>query len=206
MFIEKILRWLTPYKYLDDPIESAPEGKKRNKLSAKEHLERGLLGVEVITINGEMGSEEAKERLLTAEADRAYYVHTGKRHQLAVKFLPRSSKRYQYRSNKHRRELKPVIYPNVKVFDRTHIVPIGYHGSESDNRLLVGFDSTINRKHLNNFEAQVAKINNRKTILWFVDIEKKPDESAVWKAYVWDESGNLLKSGKWHDKSKFLWL
>lgn len=194
---------MTPYKYVDAPLEDVRQNKK---ISAKEHLERGFLGVSVITVSSSMEEEEAKERLLLSESDRAYYVHTSQRHQLAVRFEPKSSKRYQYRSDKHRKQLSPIIYPDVKVFDRTHIIPIGYHGSESDNRLLVGWDSGINRKELNQFESKIGKINNRATILWFVDIKKADDGSAIWHSYVWDETGKLLKKGVWHDKKKFFWL
>ncbi|EKR9302822.1 hypothetical protein P9705_001263 [Enterococcus faecalis] len=202
MIIAKFLRWLMPYKYLDEP---SPKNIKKSKLTAKERLESGLLGVEVITINSTMSAKEARDRLLTSSYDRAYYAHSINNHQLAVKFKSNSAKRYQYRSDKHRKMLNPIIYPDVKVFDKTHIIPIGYHGSESDSRLLVGFSSQINRKDLRIFESKVAKINKQKEVLWFVNIEKQEDCSAEWRSIVWDAEGTVLLEGCWHDKSKFSW-
>lgn len=56
-----------------------------------------------------------------------------------------------------------MLYPEGKeAFDRTHIVPIGFHGTESDNRLLVGWNSNQNRVQINKFEKKVRKFNDRK--------------------------------------------
>src|SRR5699024_12125259 len=55
--------------------------------------------------------------------------------------------------------LKPLIYPRDqgKPFDRTHLLPIGYHGSENDERLLVGWDSDANRGPFRSEERRVGK-------------------------------------------------
>lgn len=90
-------------------------------------------------------------------------------------------------------------------FDRTHVIPIGYHGSENDNRLLVGFNSKLNRKDLRDFEIKVSKLNDEMTILWFVSIDRQPDDSAIWYATIWDEKGNILMEDQFHDKDKFVW-
>ncbi|HAQ1518031.1 hypothetical protein NNC41_08025 [Enterococcus faecium] len=205
--INSFLRWLTPYKYTDEVVVNKTN-RKKNKvaLSPREMLDRGILGVKVLEINKPLEIESAKEKLMGAEADVAYFYHDKIRHQIAIKFNPKSSWRYQERDDLKRRKLRPMLYPaGEEAFDRTHIVPIGFHGTESDNRLLVGWNSHQNRVQINKFEKKVRKYNERKTILWFANIHKQPDGTAKWKAVIFDENGGKIIEETWHDKSKFIW-
>ena len=67
------------------------------------------------------------------------------------------------------------------------------------SRLLVGFNSELNRQDLNDFETYIKEVNNETTVLWFVDIEKQVDDSALWKAYVWDMEGRAIAIDTFHD-------
>ncbi|HFN1911269.1 TPA: hypothetical protein ACHBEL_000809 [Enterococcus faecium] len=201
------MRWLTPYKYTDEIVEKRAKKKvKKTMLTPKEMLDRGILGVKVLEVNQPFELDNARDRLLRAEVDVAYFYHDKSKHQIAIKFNPKSAWRYQARDDLKRRKLKPMLYPEGKeAFDRTHIVPIGFHGTESDNRLLVGWNSSQNRVQINKFEKKVRKFNDRKIILWFANIQKQPDGTAKWEAVIFDEDGKKVMSEVWHDKAKFVW-
>ncbi|HBK5747161.1 MULTISPECIES: hypothetical protein [Enterococcus] len=207
IIVSSFLRWLTPYKYTDEVVvKRAKKKDKKAVLTPKQMLDHGILGVKVLEVNKPFESNSAREKLLGAEADVAYFYHDKSKHQIAIKFNPKSSWRYQARDDLKRRKLRPMLYPEGKeAFDRTHIVPIGFHGTESDNRLLVGWNSNQNRVQINKFEKKVRKFNDRKTILWFADICKQPDGTAKWEAVIFDENGKKVMSETWHDKAKFVW-
>lgn len=210
--IEHFLRWLTPYKY--DDIGTKPskknnekENKKEQEINAKEHVEKGLLGISISNMAEPLELKKAKERLLACPDDKGYFIHTHEKHQLGVRFAPDSAFRYQHRSDSVRKKLKPLIYPLSKVsYDRTHLIPIGFHGSESDDRLLVGWNSELNRGQMNEWEKNVKKYNKKNTILWFVDIERNNDDSVTWKAIIWNDKGKKVMDAEWTDDSKFVWL
>lgn len=86
------------------------------------------------------------------------------------------------------------------------MIPIGFHGSENDERLLVGFHGKINKGKLKTLEEYVTNVNSNEPILWFVDIRRQPDQTAIWNATIWDEEHNLIADESFHDKSKFVWL
>lgn len=87
-------------------------------------------------------------------------------------FGSNSGNRYKARSSAERKKLKPFLYPNQgKAYDRTHLIPIGYHGSESDQWLLVGWDSDQNRNDLKEFEKAVKKLDF--PIFWYTEVRKE---------------------------------
>lgn len=169
---------------------------------------RPKLGLDMVDMQKPLTIKDAYDMISRSKARIAYYYHDSDYHQIAVRFEPRSIKdKYKPRDGAERRKLKPLLFPIQDVpFDRTHVIPVGYHGSESDKRLLVGFNSEINQNELQEFEFRVANINKSKTILWFVSIEKQFDGSALWRTTVWDERGKVLKQAEFHDIKKFVWL
>lgn len=207
--INLFLRWLTPYKYTEDVVNKKRKrviNKKQRVLTAEEMLMHGVIGVRIIDVGSQFYQESALEKLLNVKEDVAFFYHDKNRHQLIIRFKPNSAYRYQARSDSKRRGLKPMLRPIKKSgWDRTHLVPIGFHGTESDNRLLVGWDSVQNRVDINRFERKVRKLNDTQTILWFADIRKEKDGSATWDAYIFNEMGKKLLEDTWHDKSKFTW-
>lgn len=94
------------------------------------------------------------------------------------------------RNNNRRKKLIPKVYPKQNVpFDRTHLIPFGYHNSERDSRLLVGWDSKQNQGPLNEFEQKMKKLPFN--ILWLTIIEKK-DFGAIWKYRIYRASDRKL--------------
>lgn len=90
------------------------------------------------------------------------------------------------RSNEDRQKLEPMIRVTDRQFDRTHLIPFGYHGSENDNRLLVGWDGNQNKNELNRFEKKVReKINSKMPIYWLTQINKIKG-GLQWHYRVWD--------------------
>lgn len=94
------------------------------------------------------------------------------------------------RNNGRRKKLVPKVYPKQDVpFDRTHLIPFGYHNSERDSRLLVGWDSRQNQGVLNEFEQKIKKLPF--DILWLTIIERK-DFGASWKYRIYRKSDRKL--------------
>jgi len=52
----------------------------------------------------------------------------------------------------------------------------------------------------------VTNVNSKEPILWFVDIRRQADQTAIWNATIWDEQHNLIADESFHDKSQFVWL
>lgn len=175
--------------------------KQANKPKSKK------LGLEMVDLSFALNKQSALEMMQSSDARVTFYWHDDKSHQVAVKFDKGGIKdEYKTRSNSDRRKLEPLIRPYAKSnVDRTHVIPIGYHGSESDKRLLIGFDSHINQVKLKNFEEYASKVNKQKSILWFVDIRRQDNDSVKWHAVVWDENGKSIIEKTFHDKRKFQW-
>ena len=102
-------------------------------------------------------------------------------------------------------ELKPLVYPRMNVaYDRTHLIPFGYHGIENNSALVIGWSSSHNRNELRNFEIEMNKKNKTKDLVWFTYVTRKP-EYGVWTYKVFDAKsreivGELtlkLKCGDW---------
>lgn len=116
--------------------------------------------------------------------NRVWCYHDSKRHHLFAHLLPQSGEQFRERDNQKRRKLEPMLYPtDVGVYDRTHVLPIGYHGSERDRRLLVGWDSVANRGIFETFERKHKQ--SSKPVYWLTAIERTPD-GATWLYRVYD--------------------
>lgn len=192
-----------------DPKDTELASKSDDTSNPKDVFEfsKDELGVKIMNVTEPFDEKDAFETISRSASNLAYYYHSEEYHQIAVKFKKGSRKsHYQKRDDVARRQLKPLLYPNSnQPFDRTHILPIAYHGSENDNRLVVGFNSKLNRKNLYDFEVEAGNYNDKQTILWFVSIDKQPDTSAIWYATVWDEKGKILLEDSFHDRDPFTW-
>lgn len=117
-------------------------------------------------------------------ANRVWCYHDSKRHQIFAHLTPRSGSQFGERDNLKRRKLEPMLHPtDVGTFDRTHLLPIGYHGSERDRRLLVGWDSSANRGIFESFESKYKKSD--RPLYWLTSIERTPT-GATWLYRVYD--------------------
>lgn len=114
----------------------------------------------------------------------AWCYHDRNVHQVVAHVLPRAGYLCRERSNKERKMLRPKLYPRQnKPFDRTHLIPIGYHGSENDSRLLVGWDSDANRNEFNEFE-QIQK-KRPYPLYWCAFITRMP-YGAKWEYIIYN--------------------
>lgn len=119
--------------------------------------------------------------------------HDANVHQLFARFDPGDGWRCRERDDAARGQLKPLIYPkNQGRFDRTHLIPIGYHGSENDNRLVVGWNPRQNQQEFAEFEKVQKK--RKEPIYWQTLITKTP-AGANWRYRIYDaRTGILLDS------------
>lgn len=219
-----INKWISPYKYHfeDEIVETkSTQGKRKKKKfkgvhkpkltveqekKKKEFLATGALGIDLVTMNEILDEKTALTRLDRSKSGVAYYYHNKKHHQIAVKFEKASAWKYHARNDAKRKKLVPIIEHKVKGRgDKTHVIPIGFHGSDHDERLLVRFDSSINKGKLKTTEEYIANINKDEPVLWFVDIQRQNDDTAIWYTTVWDENSNILVKEEFHDKNKFSW-
>lgn len=80
-----------------------------------------------------------------------------------------------------RATLKPLIRPKTGMYDRTHLIPFGYHGSENDSRLVIGWSPRANQGKLNEYEREIKRLNKTRAVLWVCSVELSPTrKSATW--------------------------
>lgn len=183
--------------------------KKMDGKSITYIVESDLVGVVLEKIKKPIDAKKIKEMCQTKVSDIGMYYHDKKRHQVIVPFDKDSAFRYQYRSDSKRKTLKPLLYPlSNKAFDRTHVIPIGYHGSENDNRLVVGWDAEQNRVDMSEFEKEVSEINKNKKIVWFTDIirgDESNNYTNTWTTTIYDKKGKELLKKTFEYKCPFRW-
>ena len=138
-----------------------------------------------------------------------WYYHDRTHHQTWAHVAPRSGYRATRRDNAARHRGRPIIYPRQgKPFDRTHVLPIGYHGSENDPRLVIGWDSNQNRHELNEFEQRQKKRPNE--LLWLTDV-RRTKYGAAWRYLVYDAKTRdlldqtVVKMGNEKHHVNFVW-
>ena len=134
-----------------------------------------------------------------------WFYHDAAHHEIGA-YLPKDTAfAFTERSDEERSELKPLVYPRMNVaYDRTHLIPFGYHGIENNSALVIGWSSSHNRNELRNFEIEMNKKNKTKDLVWFTYVTRKP-ECGVWTYKVFDAKsreivGELtlkLKCGDW---------
>lgn len=223
--LERFERWLHPYRFAfeEEDLKEVVVKNKRKKQKFKgtikgsmskaqlankyDVLSRGDIGIDLVTVQKAMNDTQALKLLDRSGFNIGYFHHDTNKHQLACKFDKNSAWLYHERNESKRKRLKPLVYhADSKHQDKTHMIPIGFHGSENDERLLVGFSSAINKGDLKNFEKYIININASEPVLWYISIEKQTDNTAIWKAIVWDENHNIIAKESFHDKNKFVWI
>lgn len=211
--LQKVDRWFNPWKYDNEAIQvliahKNPSQKIKGK-TAQEVVDSHSLAVNLSTQKAPFNAESAISSLKQEPFDNGLYFHDFDHHQVVVKYDRQAGNRYQARNGYKRKKMKLLIEPKgVKVFDKAHIHPVAFHGSDDDNRMLVGWDSNQNRKDMRLFEQEVAELNKKEPIIWYVsiDFQNKTDFSAVWLSQVYNLDGQLLLEQTFHDKSKFKWI
>ena len=202
------------------------ELKKRPKFNRKEYKEliekakiwykknkKGKYDLKVNTYNYPRPLHELNRLDIKPELGTIFAYHDKNRHQVLGHFAPKSGYKYgkDTRSNSKRKSLFPLVFPKYvedKPFDRTHLIPFGYHNSESDKRLLIGWDSWQNRNPLNEWELNAK--NHDQNIYWLADIEKT-ENGADWHYRIFDENYNVidrldLSMGTQEEPISFVWM
>ena len=145
---------------------------------------------------GEVWSDDA-----LPAPQQAWFHHDRSVHELFSHLIPGAAKMYSGRRLSSRNRLHPVIKPTYKdqtPYDRTHLLPFGYHGVESDPRLLIGWDRQMNQGPMRLFEERQKK--RRKPIYWLARITRTPF-GAIWYYGVWDAATmELLDEATWEMK------
>lgn len=114
----------------------------------------------------------------------SWYYHDEKVHQLLSHLGPTMGYKFKERDSKERKTLKPLIRITDRQYDRTHLIPFGYHGLEADPRLLIGFDSDQNRGPMNDYEIQQKSWNF--PIFWACEVTHDSDKKMTLTYTVWD--------------------
>lgn len=128
------------------------------------------------------------------EVNTIWYYRDKTRHQVLGHFTAEGRNNFDksLRSDEKRKQLKPLLYPKDEQFDRTHLFPFGYIGTENDNRLVVGWRSEQNRTDIAEFENRISSMKT--DVYWFTAITRTK-VGAKWNAYVFSvETGKLLDS------------
>lgn len=100
--------------------------------------------------------------------------------------------KYQERDDAARKQLEPIILiTDNRKKDRTHLIPIGYHGSENDNRLLVMWDSYQNQNEMADFEKLAKSYNKKHGIYWFTEI-KRAKGGLLWSYQIFNADTKVL--------------
>lgn len=216
--LREIHKWIEPYKY-DNEIKLPTKkrtGKKKGVKVSKitkhdkkptelDAVNRGELGIKIITLSNEMSHDSAFEKMDKSSSHIAYYYHSSTRHQIAARFEPKSGFRYYKRNDIKRKSFKPIIYNKYSASDKTHLIPVGFHGSENDPRLLIGWSRKLNRGDIKRHEERVININKDYAIYWLVDIEKTSSGGAKWTSTVWFDDGSIADSKVFYDRDKYHW-
>ena len=199
------------------------EEKRKPKLHSKEYPKlieqgkkwfeknsKGEYDLKVTTLNYPRPLNNPEQLKFKPELNMIFAYHDKTKHQVLGHFKPQSGFRYKNRSNNKRKQLYPIVRPTYeddKPFDRTHLIPFGYHNTENDMRLLIGWDSMQNRNQMNDFE-QTAK-NHEVNIYWLTSVEKT-DDGAEWHYVIYDEDFNVLSRldlslGDKENPQSFIW-
>ena len=134
-----------------------------------------------------------------------WFYHDENRHQVFAHLGKGTGNVCKTRNDELRRNMTPWIRPRIKKkFDRTHLIPIGYHGSDGDQRLIIGWDSNHNQNELKNFEFKQKKRNEN--VYWLTDVQKTK-YGAVWNYKIYSAKTNKLLDSLTlrMDKTQFMW-
>lgn len=183
----RIRQWFQPYY---QPVNQQATPKKaasrprKQKSTATPATKAKRPAPEIRVFDYQNPLDNAIEFKNKPSANRVWCYHDRSRHQIFAHLTPHSGFEFRERDNAKRRKLEPMLHPtNVGVFDRTHVLPIGYHGSERDRRLLVGWDSNANRGKFEAFERKMKK--NARAVYWYTSIERTKT-GAKWTYRVYD--------------------
>ena len=160
-----------------DTTGKTPRGTRNTK-------DRGLYLVQVHK-RPELDPKHLSEEYIPRKRH-VFAYHDEKSHIVIAHLVKGSAFHYKDRSNAARAALKPKLYPLRTKYDRTHLIPFGYHGSENDPQLLVGWDSSQNQGEMNAYEKRIKALSGRKDLIWACEITKGAKTGATLAYYIYD--------------------
>lgn len=182
-----IRTWLQPY------WRARPRGARRrddaiDNSDAK--IERSVNGdpalkCAIYNYTGSGNLSRASQMIKKPDGNKIFCYHDAKVMQVFAHFERGQGFDHQKRDDAARKQLEPLIYPKGVQYDRTHLIPIGYHGSENDKRLLVGWDSSQNRNEMADFEKRAKALNKKVPIWWLTSISRIPG-GLRWQYRIYD--------------------
>lgn len=205
----RVRTWLQPYyRHYEGGAGSEEVRKARQRQAQKREAAKLLASgrqaqiIEAVDVTKRMS--EPSEMTNLPDLNSMWCYHDESVHQIFGHFAPKSGYTHKVRDGVARKKLKPLIYPiDVGVFDRTHLIPIGFHGSESDNRLLVGWDSATNQGPFNSFEKRQKSRDI--PIYWWTQIERTPT-GALWSYKIYNaQTDELIDSLEHEMRATFIW-
>lgn len=140
----------------------------------------------------------------------AYVFHDNQRHVVIAHLVRGTAWDYTVRDTAARAKLKPKFIPIGlgKPYDRTHLVPFGFHGSENDPFLVVPWDPAQNQGPMNKYEQDTKKLTNRKDVIWCAQVDLGPhSKGAVLSYYIYDPVSRreIRQHFTSHMKCSFKW-
>ena len=132
--------------------------------------------------------------------------HDKEKHQVFAHLKKGSGFICKTRNDQLRGDMTPWIRPMIKKkYDKTHLIPIGYHGSDGDQRLIIGWDSNHNQNELKNFEFKQKK--RSEDIYWLTDVRHdKYGASWTYKIYSAKTLKQLDSITLRMNQTKFMWI
>lgn len=188
----RVRHWLQPYYPLEKETAHEPTAAAKNKKYVPH----------VIDVHQPLSNVKGL-RTLPSPGD-IWCYHDANQHTVLANLPAGTSKTYRNRNNEARKQLQPLIKPiEHGMYDRTHLIPFGYHGSENDPRLLVGWDRGANQKQFNRFEMKQKR--RQQNIYWLTVITRQP-WGLRWEYKIFDANTRKKIDQMRHDfKTKYMW-
>lgn len=185
----KIRQWFQPYYkprpdgYVEPELDEVNSEDKQAEEFKSVNGDKALK-VKVLTNKNPL-TQVVNSKHKPTSGNIIYFYHDDKILQVFARFEQGQGFAHQERDNAARRELDPLIYPTDRQYDRAHLIPIGYHGSENDKRLLIGWDGRQNKKEQHDFEIKVKQLNKKYPIYWLTSVCKVPG-GLKWNYRIWN--------------------
>lgn len=183
------------------PIETV-ESIQRGETLPREQWETAR-GLTVTEMDRPLTAVWKRDRLPLPQ--HVWYYHDENTHELFSHLIPGSAQKATTRNNAVRKNMALLIAPRNGSYDKTHLIPFGFHGSEASARLLIGWDSAQNRGPMNVFESEQKK--RTEPFYWMVRVTKKERGAQLIYAVYDAVSLDLLAKKKFvMEDTEFKWL
>lgn len=134
--------------------------------------------------------------------DEIFCFENGSCLHLLAHFTTGAGFRYHQRRDNERRKIKLSIFPKNVPFDRTHLIPFGYHNQENNRFLIIGWNREDNQTTLRLFEE---KQKTRQCPIYWQTLIDHYEDTVTFTYNIFNEDFCLLDSIKLESHGKFMW-